>query len=266
VIELFFRCDPEAKAELHQRSEDLRESLWSLSDQRKEEAEAERQIIIEDKCIEDHITILSSVYVAMIQAEVNLFLGNKQLVMDYYRDLQCLVSWDLSYIYGRQCSYLSLCQPLDDLPNQNQALSHLMSNLYDTNGGPASSNENLVKSVALNKRENSAGVVAQETGTKNALQGSRKPVAPSPNSMAFAKKLTQPTIQKAQPTQALPTAAIATDPNDAELNLYSEILYAYDLALTVIQAPAEVVVPQEKEKKEKKKGAAAEPNPEVKGK
>ncbi|KAI8843668.1 hypothetical protein BC829DRAFT_400872 [Chytridium lagenaria] len=69
AIEDDLRSDPDAKAELHQRAEDLRERLWEMSDVRRDEAEAERVAVIEDKFVEDHFAILMNVYITMVQAE-----------------------------------------------------------------------------------------------------------------------------------------------------------------------------------------------------
>jgi hypothetical protein len=80
------RSDPEAKAELHQRAEDLREKLWEISDLNKQEAERERQSIIEDRWIEDHFGILSNFYLTMLQCEVDRCQATKQVVADYVKE------------------------------------------------------------------------------------------------------------------------------------------------------------------------------------
>lgn len=90
-IEDDLRSDPDAKAELHQRSEDLREKLWDLSDIRREEAEAERLLVVEDKWVEDHSVILTNIFLTAIQAEVDLYYGTRQLVTDYFRDAYSMV-------------------------------------------------------------------------------------------------------------------------------------------------------------------------------
>eukprot|EP00842_Homolaphlyctis_polyrhiza_P001414 jgi/Hompol1/2273/HPOL_002152-RA len=57
-----------------------------MSDKKREEAESERLSIIEDKWVEDHSYILANTYIMMMQAELDRFMGSKQLVMDYFRD------------------------------------------------------------------------------------------------------------------------------------------------------------------------------------
>ncbi|KAI9143629.1 hypothetical protein BKA69DRAFT_86943 [Paraphysoderma sedebokerense] len=89
-IEEDLRSDPDTKAELHQRAEDLREKLWEISDRRKEEAEAERMAVIEDKWVEDHFAVLGNLFITLMQVEVNRFLGTKQLILDYYKDLTAM--------------------------------------------------------------------------------------------------------------------------------------------------------------------------------
>eukprot|EP00833_Pecoramyces_ruminatium_P006888 jgi/Orpsp1_1/1180920/evm.model.c7180000075125.1 len=85
-IEDDLRCDPEAKAELHQRTDDLRDKLWEVCDKRKEEAEQERGAIIEDRWIEDHLNLIINIYITMMQVESDHTIGINQLVYDYYVD------------------------------------------------------------------------------------------------------------------------------------------------------------------------------------
>ncbi|TPX51313.1 adenylate kinase [Synchytrium endobioticum] len=85
-IEGDLRYDNDVKAELHQRVEELKEKLWDLSDMRREEADAERLAIIEDRWVEDHMLILTNCYIAAVQAEVERYVGTRQIVLDYYRD------------------------------------------------------------------------------------------------------------------------------------------------------------------------------------
>lgn len=86
AIEEDFRSDGDVKAELHHRVDDLREKLWDLSDVKKEEADAERLSVIEDRWVEDHSVVIQNVYIAMIQAEVDQYLGTKQFLNDYFKD------------------------------------------------------------------------------------------------------------------------------------------------------------------------------------
>ena len=94
---LIFSADPDAKAELHQRTEDLKEKLWAMSDTRREEADLERVSIIEDKWVEDHLLIISNIYIAMLQAEVDRYIGTKQISLDYCKDSNGLVILYLNF-------------------------------------------------------------------------------------------------------------------------------------------------------------------------
>jgi len=80
------RCDPEAKAELHQRTDDLKDKLFEVCEKRKEEAEQERNAIIEDRWIEDHLNLIINIYITMMQVESDHTIGINQLVYDYYID------------------------------------------------------------------------------------------------------------------------------------------------------------------------------------
>ena len=82
VYIFLIRYDNDVKAELHQPVEDLREKLWDLSDMRREEADAERAGLIEDRWVEDHMLVLTNCYVASIQAEVERYTGTRQIVLD----------------------------------------------------------------------------------------------------------------------------------------------------------------------------------------
>jgi predicted nuclease with TOPRIM domain len=91
AIEEDLRCDPDAKAELHQRSEDLRERLWEMSDARQEKAEGERLHVVEDKWVEDHSVILTNIFLTAMQAEIDTLTGTRQIVIDYFRDAYSMV-------------------------------------------------------------------------------------------------------------------------------------------------------------------------------
>lgn len=91
LIEEDLRSDPDAKAELHQRAQDLREKLWEMSDIKREQAENERLLIIEDRWVEDHSALLSNVYLTAMQAELDRFYATRQLVTDYFRDSHSMV-------------------------------------------------------------------------------------------------------------------------------------------------------------------------------
>ncbi|XP_067295685.1 sperm flagellar protein 2 isoform X2 [Pseudorasbora parva] len=78
------REDEETKGELHQRLDDLRERLWDICDKRKEEAEQERQEVIDDGWLDDHTAVLINHYSALIQVEVGRFQDSLCLLKDYY--------------------------------------------------------------------------------------------------------------------------------------------------------------------------------------
>ncbi|KAH6574351.1 hypothetical protein BASA62_002468 [Batrachochytrium salamandrivorans] len=110
-IEDDLRSDPETKAELHQRVEDLRDRLWDISDKRREEADSERLALLEDKWVEDHSTMLANIYISTMQAELDRYLGSRQLIMDYYRDASASLLTDLNRSQIRIQPNLSTSQP-----------------------------------------------------------------------------------------------------------------------------------------------------------
>ncbi|KAK1176110.1 sperm flagellar protein 2 isoform X1 [Acipenser oxyrinchus oxyrinchus] len=82
------REDEETKAELHQRVDDLRERLWDICDNRREEAAQERNNIINDGWIEDHTGILINHYSSMMQVSVDRFQDTLCLLRDYYKGIE----------------------------------------------------------------------------------------------------------------------------------------------------------------------------------
>lgn len=86
ALEEDLRCDAEAKAELHQRAEDFREKLWTISDERKDEAENERTVLIENRWVEDHLALIANLYIGAMQLEVDRYIATKQVLVDFVKD------------------------------------------------------------------------------------------------------------------------------------------------------------------------------------
>jgi len=61
------RDDDEFKQELHQRVEDLSDTLHDISSQRKDEAEKERDTIMNDGWVPDHLGLLTNHYITLMQ-------------------------------------------------------------------------------------------------------------------------------------------------------------------------------------------------------
>ncbi|XP_074022211.1 sperm flagellar protein 2 [Numenius arquata] len=82
------REDDETKAELHQRVTDLRDLLWDICDNRREEAEQERTDIMNDGWLQDHRGIVMNHFFSLMQVEVDRFQDTKRLLHDYYRAME----------------------------------------------------------------------------------------------------------------------------------------------------------------------------------
>uniref|UniRef100_A0A672TVZ4 Sperm flagellar 2 n=1 Tax=Strigops habroptila TaxID=2489341 RepID=A0A672TVZ4_STRHB len=82
------RDDEEVKAELHQRVTDLRDLLWDICDNRREEAEQERTDIMNDGWLPDHRGIAVNHFLSLMQVEVDRFQDTKRLLHDYYRAME----------------------------------------------------------------------------------------------------------------------------------------------------------------------------------
>ncbi|CAM5113172.1 unnamed protein product [Eretmochelys imbricata] len=80
--------DEETKAELHQRVTDLRDRLWDICENRREEAEQERSDIMNDGWLPDHMGILMNHFFSLMQVEVDRFQDTKRFLHDYYRGME----------------------------------------------------------------------------------------------------------------------------------------------------------------------------------
>uniref|UniRef100_A0A8C0EM38 Sperm flagellar 2 n=1 Tax=Bubo bubo TaxID=30461 RepID=A0A8C0EM38_BUBBB len=88
------REDEETKAELHQRVTDLRDLLWDICDNRREEAEQERTDIMNDGWLPDHSGIAMNHFFSLMQVEVDRFQDTKRLLHDYYRAMEGKIPTD----------------------------------------------------------------------------------------------------------------------------------------------------------------------------
>ncbi|KAM6290170.1 sperm flagellar protein 2 [Aegotheles albertisi] len=82
------REDEETKAELHQRVTDLRNRLWDICDNRREEAEQERTDIMNDGWLPDRRGLSMNHFFSLMQVEVDRFQDTKRLLHDYYRAME----------------------------------------------------------------------------------------------------------------------------------------------------------------------------------
>ncbi|XP_051498713.1 LOW QUALITY PROTEIN: sperm flagellar protein 2 [Apus apus] len=82
------REDEETKAELHQRVTDLRDNLWDICDNRREEAEQERTDIMNDGWLLDQRGIAMNNFFSLMQVEVDRFQDTKRILHDYYRAME----------------------------------------------------------------------------------------------------------------------------------------------------------------------------------
>ncbi|KAM4051682.1 sperm flagellar protein 2 isoform 2-T2 [Anomaloglossus baeobatrachus] len=82
------REDEETRAELHQRVDDLRDRLWDIGDNRKEEAEQERAEVMSDGWLEDRLGILMNHFFSLMQVEVDRFQDTMRFLHDYYEGME----------------------------------------------------------------------------------------------------------------------------------------------------------------------------------
>lgn len=95
------REDEETRMELHQRVDDLREKLWSICDERKDQAEKERETVMNDGWLDDRLGVLSNFYITLMQAEVDRFQDTVRMMKDYYRGMEGEIPDELNVNYIR---------------------------------------------------------------------------------------------------------------------------------------------------------------------
>ena len=66
----------------------MRERLWSICDDRKSAAEAERESVINDGWLEDHLGLLANFYITQAQGEVDRFQDTIRMLKDYYKAME----------------------------------------------------------------------------------------------------------------------------------------------------------------------------------
>jgi hypothetical protein len=87
--------------------------LWSISDERKEQAENERSSIMGNGWLEDHLGILDNHYITLMQVEVDCFQDTVQVLKDYYTGMEGRIPEEINTEYLclpllEVCLYLSL--------------------------------------------------------------------------------------------------------------------------------------------------------------
>merc|ERR1719478_2067786 len=83
-VKRLLRGAEETKNELHERVNDLQQSLWEISDVEREAAEEERSAVMEDSRLSDGAQLLVSYAVEMLQQEVLRFQATQSVLRDYH--------------------------------------------------------------------------------------------------------------------------------------------------------------------------------------
>uniref|UniRef100_A0A670YFN1 Sperm flagellar 2 n=1 Tax=Pseudonaja textilis TaxID=8673 RepID=A0A670YFN1_PSETE len=93
--------DDETKEELHQRVTDLRDRLWDICENRRDEAEQERCDIMNDGWLPDRIGLLMNHIFSLMQNEMDRFQDTKRVLHDYYRAMEGKIPIDTSSDFTR---------------------------------------------------------------------------------------------------------------------------------------------------------------------
>lgn len=206
------RDDEETKAELHQRVDDLRVKLWDICDERKAQAEKERQAIIDDGWLDDHLGLLSNHYLTQMQGEVDRYQDTVRMLRDYYKGMDGHYPEELNANYTR----IPLIElPVERAESPDKSESETASNPPPAEEGrdsaksdrpkssrsksgrskspksPKSPKERKSRSPSAKKRdkskekkEASEQTPADESGKKKIPLVPRRPVSPDPDSKA----------------------------------------------------------------------------------
>ncbi|XP_062579929.1 sperm flagellar protein 2-like isoform X2 [Saccostrea cucullata] len=203
------REDEETKAELHQRVDDLRVKLWDICDERKAQAEKERQAIIDDGWLDDHLGLLSNFYLTQMQAEVDRYQDTVRMLKDYYKGMDGHYPEELNANFARL--------PLIELPVERAESPDKSESETASNPPPAEERRDSAKSdrpkssrsksgrskspkspkerksrtpsakkrdKSKEKKESTEQVPTDETGKKKIPLVPRRPVSPDPDSKA----------------------------------------------------------------------------------
>uniref|UniRef100_A0A8C7E2W2 Sperm flagellar 2 n=1 Tax=Naja naja TaxID=35670 RepID=A0A8C7E2W2_NAJNA len=105
--------DDETKEELHQRVTDLRDRLWDICENRRDEAEQERCDIMNDGWLPDRIGLLMNHIFSLMQNEMDRFQDTKKVLHDYYRAMEGKIPIDTKHLRKQDLSlsFLSLRIP-----------------------------------------------------------------------------------------------------------------------------------------------------------
>ena len=95
------RCDEEFRCEMHQRVDDLRERLWAICDERKEQAEKERLGIMASGWVEDRLGLLVNYFISLMQMEIDRFQDTVRLLQDYYRGMDGRIPDEMTSEFAR---------------------------------------------------------------------------------------------------------------------------------------------------------------------
>ena len=83
-IDMEVRQMEETKNELHERTDDLRNSLWEIADEQREAAEAERAEVMEDTYVADGSSMLVNNLVEALQHEVHRYQATESILRDFH--------------------------------------------------------------------------------------------------------------------------------------------------------------------------------------
>ncbi|XP_077673284.1 sperm flagellar protein 2-like [Eretmochelys imbricata] len=157
--------DEETKAELHQRVTDLRDRLWDICENRREEAEQERSDIMNDGWLPDHMGILMNHFFSLMQVEVDRFQDTKRFLHDYYRGMEGKMPTEACQEFTRI--------PLLDIANVEQSVEQ--SKIPMVPRRPPSPEINVIKQkskaiqLKSNKEENSSESIIFNFGADEKL-------------------------------------------------------------------------------------------------
>ncbi len=280
---LVTRSENDARAELHQRTEDLKEKLWEISDARKEEADQERVAIMDDRWVVDHAVILTNSYITLMQAEMDRYLGTRQVVYDFQRDSNDAPLSDPPHLLlGPKLPLSHTLESVDlNLPGHVNVVDHSQQKQQQQQQQPQSQGGKKGQSGAAGQQStSSAGGATSANSASGGAKKADKASASAPNGgTAAAGTSKKQAIDSAALSAASGSAPSVSNPatsanpqpvvdppieNDP---LYADIYTAFNAAIiTATAEESNLTEANVKDKKDRKKAAPNEPSADNKGK
>lgn len=166
----------------------MSDTLHEIASHRKEESEKEREIVMTDGWVPDHLGLLTNHYITLMQGEIDRYQDALRMLRDYYKSMQQPIPDEMKQEYARL--------PLFELMEGGERPASVAESLvdYDATKTPVSPNPNADLEAA-----SQAGTPKKGKRPSSASKGSKRTPSP-PKSPKGAKKGAGKKDKETQPT------------------------------------------------------------------